>query len=105
MSYQTKESEGMSPLTILPVLAGIFIFLAFSVSGNAQPSPKPLWLLITRPVFVEAMQPLIRHRTEDGFKVIVSVENISSTLSKLKQKPAYIVLAGDYEAGRRTTEV
>ena len=49
---------------------------------------KPIWLVVTRPMFVEAIQPLARKRLADGFEVVVSTQPPSKAIGSQPRRPA-----------------
>jgi peptidase C25-like protein len=65
---------------------------------------KPVWMVVTRPMFAEVVGPLVRHRTQDGFETVVYTDNINTLSAKLKQPPAYILLVGDYEPSQEDAD-
>lgn len=79
-------------LYILPLL--------FSLTGAIQGVPKPIWLVVTRPMFLKTLQPLVEHRQKDGFETIVSTEPIETSIKKCPRPPKYLLLVGDDESGK-----
>ena len=79
-----------------PVLLIICICL-LSVSANAaDDSPqKPVWLVLTTPMFEKVIKPLAQHRQDQGFETVVSTLPPEKAIASLKQKPAFILLIGD----------
>lgn len=62
-------------------------------------APGPRWLVITRPMFVKALQPLADHRHDGGLDVKISVEAPGRAIKAAGRRPAYILLVGDEVAG------
>ena len=75
-----------------------FLLGTFAVPLGAADDDKPIWLVVTRAAFVEAIRPLARERREQGFDAVISTASASSAITGLKRRPAFILLVGD--AGR-----
>ena len=75
-----------------------FLLILWLASFSLRAAEKPVWQVVTRPMFVEALRPLAEHRAKEGFQPVISVEDIEAARAKGKTKPAYILLVGDYEA-------
>ncbi|HUT28338.1 MAG TPA: C25 family cysteine peptidase [Sedimentisphaerales bacterium] len=60
---------------------------------------KPIWLVATRPMFVQALKPLADMRRKDGFETVISTEPVSEALDGLNRRCAFLLLVGDYQAG------
>jgi hypothetical protein len=83
-------------LCLLVALLGVPV-LAESEGTNE----KPIWLAVTRPVFLEAVKPLAEVRSKDGFETVVSTKPIGEALAALKRRPAFLLLVGDDELGKQ----
>ena len=81
----------MSALRVPGLLALVFFSASFA---RAQES-KPVWLVVTRPMFVEAIAPLVEHRRADGFETRVSTEPVEKALAAAARSPAFLLLVGD----------
>lgn len=73
--------------------------LAGAAPPGAKPGDKPIWLVVTRPMFVEALKPLIGRRANEGFEAAVSTESPDKALAGLRHRPAFVVLVGDDQPG------
>ena len=83
------------------MLLSVVFFCFFSeISVVFGAGAKPVWLAVARPMFVEGLRPLAAHRAREGFETVISVKDIKTSVAEMKQKPAYILLVGDYEPGR-----
>ncbi len=85
----------------------IFSLLFFAVifSGcisQKRTGPKPIWLAVTKPMFIESLKPLAEKRKSEGFKTIIPTESVSEAISALPQKPAFLLLVGDCQAGQES---
>ena len=67
----------------------------------AEETPKPIWLAVVKPIFVEALTPLANERREEGFDVIVSTLPVDQALAAAGRRPAFLLLVGDYELACR----
>ena len=63
--------------------------------GDPKAGEKPVWLAVTRPMFVEAVKPLAERRANEGFETVVSTEPPGKALAALKRRPAFVVIVGD----------
>lgn len=86
----------------------IFVFGAGALSassgsaGGVELSEKPIWLVVTRPMFVEAAKPLVEKRSKDGFETVISTLPVGEAIATLKRRPAFLLLMGDDEAGKQS---
>ena len=62
-------------------------------------TPRPLWLVVTRPMFVKALQPLADHRYDGCLDVKISTEAPGAAIKVAGRRPAYILLVGDEVRG------
>jgi len=60
---------------------------------------KPIWLVVTRPIFQEAIKPLEDKRTKDGFRAVISTLPVTEAIATLKYRPAFLLLVGDDQPG------
>jgi hypothetical protein len=80
---------------------GLVLTLGASAAGGSatgQPkkaTPKPIWLVVTRPMFLKPLQPLIEHRKAEGFDVVVSTESVLQAIRQSPRQPAFLLLVGD----------
>ncbi len=82
--------------------AAVAAVLALSVlpaRSRAEEEPAPLWLALTRPVFVEALEPLAAHRRAQGLAVEISTRPAAEALATLSGPPACLLLVGDEGRG------
>lgn len=57
---------------------------------------KPIWLVVARPMFADAIQPLVEHRRATGFDAQVSTESIDDAIEHLEtRRPHFVLLVGD----------
>ena len=73
----------------------VLLFGPASGAAEGQTGEKPIWLVVTRPMFVGAIQPLAERRAKEGFETVVSTESPDKAIAGLKRRPAFIVLVGD----------
>jgi hypothetical protein len=73
----------------------VLVFGPASGVAEGQTGEKPIWLVVTRPMFVGAIRPLAERRAEEGFETVVSTESPEKAIAGLKRGPAFIVLVGD----------
>ncbi|MFB3892243.1 MAG: C25 family cysteine peptidase [Phycisphaerae bacterium] len=57
--------------------------------------PKPIWLVVTRPIFEDAVKPLAERRAKEGFETVVSTDAPDKAIATLKRKPAFVLIVGD----------
>ena len=60
---------------------------------------KPIWLVVTRPAFLQAVKPLEQKRAKDGFETLVSTQTIAEAIAALNRQPAFLLLVGDCQPG------
>jgi len=70
-----------------------------TLAANAAVNEKPIWLVVTRPIFLEAIKALEDKRIKDGFKAIVSTLPVAEAIATLKRRPAFLLLVGDEQPG------
>ncbi len=58
-----------------------------------------VYLIVTRSMFLEALEPLVQQRRSEGFAVVVSIEPVEVALRSYGPRPAMILLVGDDAAG------
>ena len=61
----------------------------------ARGEPRPVWLVVTRPVFAGAVEPLARHRRGQGFEAVVSTQPPRQAIAALPRRPGFVLLVGD----------
>lgn len=65
-------------------------------SQTPNPRIKPIWLVVTRPMFADAIKPLVEHRAAGGFDAQVSTESLDKATKHLaKRQPKLVLLVGD----------
>ena len=57
---------------LLPVL-NLSVCLA-----QQNTDPKPTWLVVTRPMFTDSLQPLAQQRQSQGLETVISTESSNS---------------------------
>ena len=83
----------------MPAIAVMLLIVGVAGAGER---PKPIWLVVTRPVFIEALAPLAEHRRKEGMEVVVSTEPVNEALAGASRRPACLLLVGDDEADSQT---
>ena len=78
-----------------------FLCLAavLSTTPALAASQKPIWLVVTRPAFLQAVKPLEQKRAKDGFETLVSTQTIAEAIAALNRQPAFLLLVGDCRPG------
>ena len=80
----------------------LVVLLATPVlAGNKGTNEKPIWLVVTRPAFLEAIKPLADMRRKDGFETVISIQPVPEAIAALKHRPAFLLLVGDDEQGKQ----
>jgi hypothetical protein len=88
-------------------LFAVFLFLlvvllaAPAFAEREVTNEKPIWLVVTRPVFLKVIKPLAEMRSKDGFETFVSTRPIPEAIAALKRRPASLLLVGDDEPGKQ----
>jgi len=70
-----------------------------AVGAGRGANAKPIWLVVTRPAFVQAVKPLEQKRAKDGFETLISTETIAEAIAGLDRRPAFLLLVGDCQDG------
>jgi len=83
------------PFLYLAVVLSTTPALALDRSANQ----KPIWLVVTRPAFLQAVKPLEQKRAKDGFEILVSTQTIAEAIAALNRQPAFLLLVGDSQPG------
>jgi hypothetical protein len=60
-----------------------------------QTGEGPIWLVVTRPIFVDSLAPLAEKRRAEGFETVISARPVEESISELNRKPAFLLLVGD----------
>ncbi|MBN1846026.1 MAG: hypothetical protein JW810_10105 [Sedimentisphaerales bacterium] len=94
------DTSGKHPSCRYLLVLGLWFWVFVPVAA----AEKPLWLVLTRPMFVEAIRPLANHRTRQGFQTEIRVDDVKTALAGRSTKPAYILLAGDFQPGQETAD-
>lgn len=96
-----KESKAKQSLTS-PLLIIIFLFLSvFNFStciANESTNLKPIWLVVTKPMFTEILKPLAEKRQSEGFETVISTKPLTEAIESLSRKPSYLLLVGDCQS-------
>jgi len=71
----------------------VFTIQAHGVRGVGA-APKPLWLVVTRPMFVDALGPLAARRRAAGLRVRITTEPPAEVLAE-NPGAAFVLLVGD----------
>jgi len=82
-------------------MARIAVAALLAVQAAAA-EPKGVWLVVTRPMFADAVKPLATKRRQEGFEAVVSTAPPARALAALKaagKRPAFLLLVGDAEKG------
>ena len=82
------------------ILCLLVILAAKRASAANQEHEKPIWLAVTRPIFVQAIKPLEEKRNTEGFETVISTQPVSEAIDALKRQPAFLLLVGDDEPGK-----
>lgn len=77
----------------------VVLSVAPRLAADGGSSEKPVWLVVTRSMFVQAVKPLEEKRIDNGFKTVVSTQTIPKAIATLGRKPAFLLLVGDCQAG------
>ena len=87
-----------------PVLAGsvglliCLWWLCLPAAGEEQ--ARPIWLVVTKPAFRKAIEPLAEYRRAEGFEVIISTDGPAEAMNSLKRRPGFVLLVGDDQRGQ-----
>jgi len=79
----------------------VMLFAAPVLADNEATSEKPIWLVVTRPAFLEAIKPLAEMRNKDGFETVISTRPVPEAIAALKHRPAFLLFVGDDEPGKQ----
>ena len=88
--------------TIPNILLSLFVLMLLftpPVAAKQAALEKPIWLVVTRPTFQEAIKPLAEKRGKEGFETVVSTKHINEVIGTLKCRPAFLLLVGDDQPG------
>jgi hypothetical protein len=72
---------------------------ADALATDRGANQKPIWLVVTRPSFVQAVKPLEQKRAKDGFETLISTQTIAEAIAGLNRQPAFLLLVGDCQPG------
>ncbi|MBN2212339.1 MAG: hypothetical protein JW709_13155 [Sedimentisphaerales bacterium] len=61
----------------------------------AAGTDKNVWLVLTRDMFVDALEPLRTHRQQQGFQAVISTAAPADAIATHKSRLRYILLVGD----------
>jgi len=76
------------------------LILCFSAEAGLA-GEKPIWLTVTKPIFLKSLQPLVEHRKAEGFETLVSTQSVEDALRSCPRRPAYLLLIGDDEPNQQ----
>lgn len=91
----------MTPRTIPRLFLILAAALLLAAPAGAGEPAKPIWLLVTRPMFADSLRPLVQHRQQDGFEAVVSRQPVAEAIKSQPRRPAFVLLVGDDEEGRQ----
>ncbi len=74
--------------------AAVSLLCLAAVAGAEE---RPLWVAVTRPALVQALEPLAEKRRQDGFEAVILTKPIAEALDGLPRRPDFLLLLGDYE--------
>ncbi len=100
MVRKTRKSFTLLLSILVSLLLSTFNF--FECSAGENINPKPVWLVVTRPMFIDSLKPLAEKRKSEGFETIISTKTVSEAISSASQKPAYLLLVGDCQRNMDT---
>ncbi len=75
------------------LLLYVFNFSVCFAQDNTN--PKPIWLVVTKPMFIDSLKPLAEKRQSEGLETIISTESVSEAITALPQKPSFLLIVGD----------
>jgi hypothetical protein len=75
------------------------VFAIPTITTKVTADTRPIWLAVTRPVFLQALEPLAQKRRDDGFNVIVSTQPVDQAMATLPTPPEFMVIIGDHQTG------
>ncbi len=84
---------------IFSVAVSLVLMVNMVTPALAGADEKPIWLVVTRPVFQESIKPLAKKRREDGFRTVISTRSVADAISALKHRPVFVLLVGDDQSG------
>jgi hypothetical protein len=89
--------------SLIVLLSGLLaVLLSIPVLAESEATnEKPIWLVVTRPRFQEAVKPLEQKRSKDGFETLISTKPVAEAIAALKRRPAFLLLVGDDEPGKQ----
>jgi hypothetical protein len=94
-----KRTKSFSVYILILVFL-LFSRLNFSICFAAKDTHKnPIWLVVTRPMFTDALKPLVEKRQSEGFETVISTKPVSEAIKSLSREPVYILLVGDCQSG------
>lgn len=96
--YNEKVTSKYSLALFLCFLA--FVLTIASAAEKIAADEKPIWLVVTRPVFTETIKPLQEKRNKDGFETVISTQSVAEAIAALKRQPAFLLLVGDEQPGQ-----
>jgi len=81
------------------LFAGAVLSATLALAADRPANQKPIWLVVTRPAFEQAVKPLEQKRIQDGFETTVSTRTIAEAIAALNRPPAFLLLVGDCQPG------
>lgn len=92
MPYATRRPAGR----VTRILSAVLLTVALPQAARA--GEKPIWLVVTRPMFQKQLAPLVRQREKDGFRTVVSTEWPERAIRRLGRAPAFVLIVEAAEA-------
>ncbi|HPF41105.1 MAG TPA: C25 family cysteine peptidase [Phycisphaerae bacterium] len=73
----------------------LLLLLLAPVQTQAAERHRRLWLVVTRPMFVDALQPLVEARKAGNLITKVTTTGVEKAISESKLTPRYLLIVGD----------
>ena len=86
---------------IVQLAAVVLLSTSSPAATGADDPAKPIWLVVTRPIFTETLKPLAQRREKDGFEVVISTAPLAKAVDSLGRRAAFLLLVGDDQPGRQ----
>jgi len=81
----------------------LLVYSATAWCGEGQHYTKPVWLVVTRKMFIDEIKPLVEKRKKDGYKVVCSTSSVKQSIQNTDPSPSFLLLVGDCEKGKEDT--
>lgn len=92
-----RRRFSVAPVAVLALCAVVLLALASCSPVVPAVIQKPVWLVVTRPMFVEPLEPLVAQRCRQGYETVVSTEPLADALQSLSRAPECILIVGDHD--------